>query len=165
MPIKGFEGKYEVSNLGRIKSLDRFVSGKSNSMQMRKGRILKPQVASKYAQVYLNVDGKQKWFKVHRLVADAFIPNPNEYPIINHRDGNTLNNVVSNLEWCDSRYNSVYGVILRNNLDITVDEYLDARKEKKRKYYRQHYKNYKSSYKQYYLKNREKILERYNKNK
>ena len=87
---------YEVSNLGRVRN--------------KKGLLLKPQKTEKgYLRVDLSKDGKTKHYKVHRLVASAFIPNKNNLPQINHKDENKQNNRVDNLEWCDNWYNSHYG--------------------------------------------------------
>ena len=92
----------EVDNLYAISSLGRVMS-------MRDSRIMKTVIRSGYENAILsNKDGKQVCFLVHRLVAMAFIPNPNNYPIINHKDVNPLNNSVNNLEWCSFRYNCVY---------------------------------------------------------
>lgn len=89
--VKGFEN-YEVSNMGRVRS---------------KRKILKPFVNGKG---YLRVALGQNTMKfVHRLVAEAFVENPNGYPIINHKDENKRNNTATNLEWCTSKYNSNYG--------------------------------------------------------
>lgn len=98
--IKGFEGLYQVSNEGRVKSLKR-----DSIMKQQKKRY-------GYYNIGLYNKGEYKWFRVHRLVAEAFIPNPNEYPIINHRDENPSNNVVENLEWCDVKYNVNYGTAI-----------------------------------------------------
>ena len=86
--ISGYEGHYQVSNFGRVKS---FHKG---------GRILKPGLVLGYLKVSLNSGGKVAQRKVHRLVAEAFIPNPNGKPEVNHIDGNPRNNHVDNLEWC-----------------------------------------------------------------
>ena len=97
--IKGYEGLYEVSNLGRVKSL---LYGKE--------RILKPQKQRNgYLHIILCKNVKMKTFKVHRLVATAFIPNPECFEQINHKDEDKTNNCVSNLEWCSSKYNKNYG--------------------------------------------------------
>lgn len=97
--IDGFEGLYQVSNLGNVKSLDRYVASKSNIRQHKSERQLKLN-GGKYTQVILCKDGKTYGRLVHRLVATAFIPNPNNYPCINHKDENPKNNCVDNLEWC-----------------------------------------------------------------
>lgn len=96
--IKGYEGKYQVSNLGRVKSLN-----------YNREKILKPRNSNGYLRVELHKKGKGKNCLVHRLVAEAFIENPNNYPIINHKDENPSNNIVSNLEWCTYKHNNNYG--------------------------------------------------------
>ena len=115
--IEGYEGMYQVSTLGRVRSLDRVVRGAnamSDSYQINlKGRILKQGMAlNGYLFVVLCKDGKHKHATVHRLVAETFIPNPDNLPEINHKDENKSNNVVSNLEWCDRSYNVNYGTSL-----------------------------------------------------
>ena len=102
--IKGFEGLYQVSNYGRVKSLG---NGGSNASREK---ILKPQ-KDRYGYLRVNLckEGKLKNHKIHRLVAQAFIPNHNNYPIINHKDENKQNNRVDNLEFCTSKYNNNYG--------------------------------------------------------
>lgn len=102
--IEGYEGLYQVSNFGRVKSLGRFK--KNNQI---KEKILKPRInSSGYKQVSL-YNKFQKTYSVHRLVAKAFIPNPDNLPQVNHKDENKLNNHVNNLEWCNSKYNNNYG--------------------------------------------------------
>ena len=105
-PVVGYEGLYEVSNWGRAKSLDRYVKGKGHSLQFKKGRMLKPM---KDKNGYLTVKLGNRTFYLHRLVAEIFIPNPNNYKEVNHKDENKANNVVTNLEWCDRKYNVNYG--------------------------------------------------------
>lgn len=93
--IESFEG-YQVSNEGRVKN--------------SKGKILKPQKNScGYLRVQLWEDGKQVMKFIHRLVAEAFIPNPQNLLEVNHKDENPSRNEVSNLEWCDKKYNVNYG--------------------------------------------------------
>lgn len=107
-PVLGYEGLYEVSNLGRVKSLPRMeVCG--SLIRKRSGRILKPDVRKGYERVTLCKDGKLQRIFVHRIVATAFIPNPNNLPFINHKDETPSNNSVENLEWCDAFYNMNYG--------------------------------------------------------
>lgn len=104
--IKNFENLYQGSNWGRVKSLERI----DCIGHHRKERILKPKKDKYgYFQVNLWKNGKKKTFTVHRLVAEAFIPNPNNLPCINHKDECKTNNNVNNLEWCDNKYNNAYG--------------------------------------------------------
>ena len=108
--IKGFEGLYQVSNLGRVKSVCRKVNVSGKSKKIVNERILSTCVSGVgYKVVNLSKNGSVKSFSVHRLVAEAFIPNPLNLKEINHRDENRLNNVTGNLEWCDRMYNRHYG--------------------------------------------------------
>lgn len=97
--IPDYEGLYQVSNYGRVKSLK---YGKERIMKQRKRK-------DGYLLVCLYKDGVIKSFTVHRLVASAFIPNPNNLPQVNHKDENKENNCAKNLEWCDRKYNINYG--------------------------------------------------------
>ena len=110
-PIKGYEGLYEVSNLGNIRSLDRYIEQKQFSgtifKRLYKGKILKPQLRN---SGYLMVNLKNKQIVVHRLVAETFIENPENKPYINHKDACRTNNCVSNLEWVTHSENVQYGV-------------------------------------------------------
>lgn len=107
--VKGFEDFYMVSNMGRVKSLPR-LSG--NSRYITEEKILSPRVCGtqrEYLSVALHANGVRRQMKIHRLVAEAFIPNPNGYKEINHKDENKGNNCVENLEWCSRSYNINYG--------------------------------------------------------
>lgn len=110
---KGYEdfaGLYEVSNMGRVRSLDRWVRCKGNKKRLAKGKVLTPRVGIQgYAYVILSGNQHRKTAKSHRLVALAFLPNPDNLPVVNHKDENKLNNKVSNLEWCTVAYNMRYG--------------------------------------------------------
>lgn len=113
--IEGYECLYQVSNLGRIRSLDRYVDRYTNHLikVFRKGRLLESHLDKDgYLLVTLCKNNKVKLCRVHRLVAEAFIPNPNNYPIINHKDEIKDNNCVENLEWCTHKYNLCYGTRL-----------------------------------------------------
>lgn len=104
--IKGYEGLYQVSNFGRVRSLNRMDS----IGRQRQGRILKPSSNEwGYPHVVLSKNGKHKTVRVHRLVAIAFLPNPDNLPEVNHKDENKYNNHVNNLEWCNHQYNNGYG--------------------------------------------------------
>lgn len=104
LPVKEYEVLYEVSNLGNVRSL-----GNGNSNNSIK-RILSPGLnKSGYLTVVLYKNGKGKSFLVHRLVAEAFLPNWFDYTQVNHIDEDKTNNNVDNLEWCDHNYNCNYG--------------------------------------------------------
>ena len=100
--IDNFEGLYQVSNLGKVRSLDRIknqFNGYYYSNRLYKGKILKPSISKKgYLRVVLQANGIKKNCCIHRLVAETFIPNTDNLPIINHKDENKLNNQVDNLE-------------------------------------------------------------------
>lgn len=99
----------EVSNLGRVRTKDRTIIDKNGRKQFVKGRILRQQLKkSGYMQVAFSVNGKLVHLYVHRMVATCYIPNPNNYPEVNHIDNDRTNNAVSNLEWCTHEYNMAY---------------------------------------------------------
>lgn len=104
--VEGFEGFYQVSNYGRIKSFR-----ESNRFYGQTEHLLSPTVtANGYESVTLYISPKERHkFLVHRLVAQTFIPNPNNYDAVNHKDENKRNNHVDNLEWCTLSYNNSYG--------------------------------------------------------
>lgn len=109
-PVKGYEGYYEVSNTGKIRSLDRCVTIRGNVIQHRKGKLISSHINKRgYVEVNISKHAKNATLKLHRLVAQAFIPNPFHYPQVNHKDENKQNNCVDNLEWCTNHYNSHYG--------------------------------------------------------
>ena len=136
-PAKGYEQLYEVSNFGRIRSLDKY-----NSLgYFRKGVILKQNVRSKkskYLRVGLTKNGVRKHVNVHRIVAMTFLDNPMNLPQVNHKDENKCNNHVDNLEWCTASYNANYGTrnqriidknkkpIIGESLDHDIKIYLDS---------------------------------------
>ena len=106
--IPGYEGKYEVSNWGRVKSHLYCNSQKTSE------RILVPEHTSNgYYRVTLCKDRKEKRYQVHRLVAQAFVPNPSSLTQVNHKDEDKVNNYFENLEWCSQAYNNCYGSRLK----------------------------------------------------
>jgi hypothetical protein len=109
-PVVGYEHWYEVSNLGQLRSTSVHIRGLSRAgnevFRLRNGRILKQGIQnSGYLQVVLSANNISKKLLVHRVVGEAFIPNPSQLPEINHLDSNKLNNTASNLEWCTRQQN------------------------------------------------------------
>lgn len=104
-PVKGYESRYEVSNMGRVRNGD--------------GHILTPIDRRGYLCLNFCVNGVRKDMKIHRLVAGAFIPNPGELPFINHKDEDKYNNRADNLEWCTAKYNCNYGT---HNLRVAISK-------------------------------------------
>ena len=95
--IRGYEGLYQISNLGRVKNL---CSDKVLKITINRNG---------YCMVGLRKNSKTKLYQLHRLVAEAFIPNPDNLPQVNHKDENKQNPYADNLEWCTAKYNSTYG--------------------------------------------------------
>lgn len=108
--VIGFEGIYKVSNIGRVMSLDRTIISNNGKLMPFVGRVLKYRTGSRgYPYLTLSSTNIRKTVKVHRLVAESFIPNPHSKPQVNHIDENKLNNKVSNLEWCSAKENCNHG--------------------------------------------------------
>lgn len=122
--VEGYEGLYQVSNFGRVRSLDHYITIRNGGKALHNGKIM---IGGKsglgYRKVTLCKDGVPKGVNLHRLVAQTFIPNPNNLPEVNHKDENKVNNCRWNLEWCPVEYNRSYGN--RNN---------KAQKTRQRKY-------------------------------
>lgn len=136
--IAGYEGMYQISNLGRVKSLSR----ETKNQYGNKDKILKTtNLSNGYVKIGLFKNRKQTYYFIHRLVAQAFIPNPNNYPIVNHKDEKPSNNNANNLEWCTYEYNNNYGTrslrssitkqkkIIQYDLDGNFIKIWDSQKE------------------------------------
>jgi hypothetical protein len=115
--VSGYEGLYQVSNLGRVKSVPRcdkvtYTSG-TVWYRNRKGRIIhQNNHLNGYKLVNLCKDGTSKTYFVHRLVANAFLPNPSSLPQVNHKDGDKDNNSIENLEWCTCKENVKHAFLI-----------------------------------------------------
>lgn len=119
--IKGYEGCYQVSNMGRVKSLSRVIVRSDGQSITVKERILSESKNDRgYYGVRISKNGKQSTPKIHSLVANAFIPNPQNLKEVNHKDGNKKNNYVDNLEWSTRSHNIKHA--FDNGLNTTVGE-------------------------------------------
>lgn len=112
-PVVGYEGYYEVDNCGRVYAIDRIIRVEDHGRiydKPLKGGVMKQHMHSEgYKAVCLTKDGKTKTLFVHRIVATAFLPNPDNLPCVNHKDEDKTNNFVDNIEWCSYQYNNAYG--------------------------------------------------------
>lgn len=114
--IQGYEGIYQASSYGRIKSIK-----KNKNLIMKLGIH-----RDGYYKIKLCKNGDKKWYQVHRLIAKTFLPNENNYPCVNHKDENKLNNHIDNLEWCTTLYNNTYGTRIervRNKCSKPIIQY------------------------------------------
>ena len=144
--VPGYEGLYEVSNKGNVRNVR-----KNTLMRLPKNKY-------GYIQVGLSKNGIRTMFQVHRLVAQAFLPNPDNLPQVNHLDEDKTNNNVTNLEWCDAKYNNNYGTArIRAKETAIKNGYWTglSRKESNKKYYEKN----REKHREYYEKNKEKRRE------
>lgn len=131
--IEGYEGLYQVSNLGRIKSVKRIVNCKNEAKLSIKEKILIQAKGTRgYKFVRLSKNNKSKTIRVHKIVAKAFIPNKNNGKVINHLDCNVENNCVSNLEWCTQSENVKYSWKL-GRCEISRKALLENSKNRRKK--------------------------------
>lgn len=161
-PISGYEGLYEVSSYGRVKSLKRPFEN-NGGIQWTKERILSPGKSKLgYLIVNLCCNGKVCQNYVHRLVAQTFVPNPENLTEVNHKDEDKANNIVDNLEWCDHSYNINYGTRQERSINTKIKNgYVNwenvglSRKEYMKKYYQENNDKIRNYKHQYYLKKKE----------
>ena len=115
--IRGYEGFYEISSFGIVRSVSRTITYKDGRTFKYSSHIISHgDNGNGYHFVHLWKNNKSKRFYVHRLVAEAFIPNPKNLPIVNHKDENKGNNVKSNLEWCTCKENVNYGTAIQRQI-------------------------------------------------
>lgn len=131
LPVKGYEGSYEISDQGQIRSIDRVVLGSDGVAYPFKGRILRPHPNKnvEYLQISLWKNGVASTQYIHILVAQAHIPNPNSLPEVNHKDGVRSNNSKSNLEWVTSLGNKLHAIQTGLRIypsRLTSDEWYDC---------------------------------------
>lgn len=130
--INGYDGYYQVSNDGRVRSLTRDIIYKDGRKRQFIGTILKPRLTNGYKTVNLSTNKKQKTYQIHRLVANAFLIKPSYAQCVNHVDGNKLNNDVSNLEWCTYKHNNIHDrkIGLNNSKGENLLQYSEQQKKK-----------------------------------
>ena len=159
--VIGYEGLYEVSNMGNVRNV-------------RRNTLLKLSKTNYgYIQVHLYKNGIRTGFQVHRLVAEAFLSNPDNLPMINHKDEDKTNNSVDNLEWCDAKYNVNYGHRTENAINTRVKNgYADPdfigfglnEKEYMKEYNRLHYERNREKSneysKRYYQEHKKELYEK-----
>lgn len=124
-PVVGYEGLYEVSDMGRVKTLH-YKGGKEERILCEKKHL------DGYLFVELYKNGSKKPITIHRLVATAFIENPNNFPCINHKDENKANNKAENLEWCTWKYNVNYSIARRKERNPQIRFTRNGRKRFRR---------------------------------
>lgn len=109
--IPSYEGYYQVSNLGNFRSVPRIIRYKNSGTRLYPAKsLLTETTKDNYQRITLMKEGVKQRFQAHRLVALAFIPNPENKPCINHKDGNKSNNCVDNLEWCSYSENTLHAI-------------------------------------------------------
>ena len=129
--IEGYEGLYQVSNYGRVKSLERNVTTGFGDRHIKEKIIILNQLPNGYLYYCLSKNNKKKGFYIHRLVAETFIPNPNNLPEVNHKDEDKTNNCIENLEWCDRSYNINYGTCKKRISNALKGQILKEETKKK----------------------------------
>ena len=147
--VPGYEGLYEVSNKGNVRNV-------------RRNKLLRLQKNQGYIKVWLYKNGIVTGLRVHRLVAQAFIPNPDNLLEVNHKDEDKTNNSVDNLEWCTRKYNVNYGTRNIRMRETAIKNGFCSglsREEYMKEYNREYYKKNREKHREYYEKNKEKSRE------
>ena len=158
--IKEYEGFYQVSNIGRVRSVDRFVDTniKYVTKRLHSGKVLKPSYNSLgYAVVNLSKNGKGKHYLVHRLVGMAFQDICGEWfegAVINHKDETPSNNIANNLEWCTQKYNMNYNDVIKRKVAPKLMKTEEEKKKNRSEYIEKTKKHRKEVLHKWYLKNR-----------
>lgn len=145
--VVGYEGYYQVSNIGRVRSCDRiyvshYTDGRGNVTVNRKGKIMRQQKnVEGYYRVQLSKNDVRDFIGVHRLVAMAFVsnPNPKKFNMVNHIDGNTGNNHVNNLEWIDNRGNQIHTIRTGLNKRVGTNSWWSKLTEEQVRFIRENY--------------------------
>lgn len=161
-PVKGYEGIYLISSWGNVRTVSRIIRGKHKGVRAIIGQDIKPiRTKSGYFHVYLAKDGHQKWEYVHKLVAQAFIDNPDNMPRVMHINGDNSDNHINNLKWTNCSE-----ILTGRRYSRLTDE---QRKQNKQAYYQKHRQKYIDRAKAYYYAHKEHCLklshQRYEDNK
>ena len=159
--IPGYEGLYEVSNLGRVRSVER--CDRFNRKIVSK--ILKPNYVSGYLRVGMYKNKTFKYYLIHRLVAQAFLPNPDNLPEVNHKDEDKSNNKVNNLEWCDRSYNMNYGTVQQRRIQTNINNGKYTGNSKTKEYIKEYSKKYKKEHIEHTREYHREYMKEYRKRK
>ena len=145
--IPGYEGLYEVSSYGRVKSLEISYVRKDGRMYHKPEIILSPKNNGKgYLRVGMYKNKTFKYYLIHRLVAQAFIPNPYNLPEVNHIDEDKTNNRADNLEFCDRSYNMNYGTLQQRRIQTNINNGKYTGNSKTKEYRKEYSKKYKKEH-------------------
>jgi len=125
--VKDYEGFYQISNLRRVLSLARYIFYKNGRKYYLKEHMMSQHLNAGYYAVSVHKNGIRDELKIHRAIAEAFISNPLNLPEVNHKDGNKLNNEISNLEWCTSRENQLHAYKIKLRIPTFGQEGCNAK--------------------------------------
>ena len=159
--IPGYEGLYEVSSYGRVRSVER--CDRFNRKIVSK--ILKPNYVSGYLRVGMYKNKTFKYYLIHRLVAQAFLPNPDNLSEVNHKDEDKSNNRVDNLEWCDRSYNMNYGTVQQRRIQTNINNGKYTGNSKTKEYIKEYSKKYKKEHIEHTREYHREYMKEYRKRK